>query len=82
MSARCWHAGRAAAGYQDTGWRIFFADPQAKLLIEEALQNNRDLRMAALKVQEARAQYNVTDAGRYPQLNGTTGATYEGDLQG
>lgn len=70
------------AGYQDTGWRTFFADPQAKLLIEEALQNNRDLRMAALKVQEARAQYNVTDADRYPQLNTSLAANYKGGLNG
>ncbi|MET3817313.1 copper transporter [Pantoea conspicua] len=72
----------ATAGYQDTGWRTFFADPQAKLLIEEALQNNRDLRMAALKVQEARAQYNVTDADRYPQLNTSLAANYKGGLNG
>ncbi|MCS3609649.1 Cu(I)/Ag(I) efflux RND transporter outer membrane protein [Erwinia rhapontici] len=70
------------AGYQDTGWRTFFADPQAKLLIEDALQNNRDLRMAALKVQEARAQYNVTDADRYPQLNTSLAASYSGALNG
>lgn len=68
--------------WQQTGWQTFFADPQAKRLIDVALHNNRDLRMAVLNVEAARAQYNVTDAGRYPQLNGTTGATYEGDLQG
>lgn len=68
--------------WQQTGWQTFFADPQAKHLIDVALRNNRDLRMAVLNVEAARAQYNVTDAGRYPQLNGTTGATYEGDLQG
>lgn len=68
--------------WQQTGWQTFFADPQARRLIEVALRNNRDLRMAVLNVEAARAQYNVTDAGRYPQLNGTTGATYEGDLQG
>lgn len=68
--------------WQQTGWQTFFADPQAKRLIDVALRNNRDLRMAVLNVEAARAQYNVTDAGRYPQLNGTTGATYEGDLQG
>lgn len=68
--------------WQQTGWQTFFADPQAKHLIDVALRSNRDLRMAVLNVEAARAQYNVTDAGRYPQLNGTTGATYEGDLQG
>lgn len=71
----------ATAGYQDTGWRNFFADPQAIRLIDTALQNNRDLRMAALKVQEARAQYNVTDADRYPQLNASAETTYSGGLK-
>ena len=72
----------AAAEYQETGWRHFFADPQVKGFIAEALRNNRDLRMAALKVQEARAQYNVTDADRYPQLNAASDSNYQGGLDG
>lgn len=68
-------------GYQDTGWRTFFADPQVKNLIDEALLNNRDLKMATLKVQQARAQYNVTDADRYPQLNASSGVTWRGGLK-
>ena len=52
----------AADNYQNAGWRTFFVDNQVKTLISEALVNNRDLRMAALKVQEARAQYRLTDA--------------------
>lgn len=71
----------AAQNYQDSGWRNFFADPQATRLIAEALSNNRDLRMAALKVEEARAQFNVTDADRYPQLNASSGITYSGGLK-
>ena len=62
----------AADNYQNVGWRTFFVDNQVKTLISEALVNNRDLRMATLKVQEARAQYRLTDADRYPQLNQTT----------
>ncbi|QHM75479.1 Cation efflux system protein CusC [Mixta theicola] len=72
----------AVSGYQDTGWRTFFADPQVKYLIAEALRNNRDLQMAVLKVQEARAQYNVTDADRYPQLNASSDAEFSGGLKG
>ena len=68
--------------WQETGWQTFFVDPQAKRLIDVALHNNRDLRMAVLNVEAARAQYNVTDAGRYPQANGSSGANYKGDLQG
>ncbi|ABK50513.1 RND efflux system, outer membrane lipoprotein, NodT family (plasmid) [Shewanella sp. ANA-3] len=72
----------AVNGYQDTGWRNFFVDPQVTRLIGEALANNRNLRMAALKVEEARAQFNVTDADRYPQLNASSGITYSGGLKG
>jgi len=71
----------AAQNYQDSGWRNFFADPQVTRLIAEALSNNRDLRMAALKVEEARTQFNVTDADRYPQLNASSGITYSGGLK-
>ncbi|MEH0885158.1 efflux transporter outer membrane subunit [Enterobacter sp. UNJFSC 003] len=72
----------ALKGDQDTGWRNFFVDPQVARLINEALNNNRDVQMAALKVEEARAQYNVTDADRYPQLNASSGITYSGGLKG
>lgn len=71
----------AAAGYQDTGWRNFFVDPQIAGLITEALKNNRDIKMAALKVEEARAQLNVTEADRYSQLNASAGITYSGGLK-
>lgn len=72
----------ALGEYQDTGWRRFFVDSQVKALIGEALVNNRDLRMAVLKVQEARAQYGVTDADRYPQLTAGSSGTYSGKLKG
>ena len=72
----------APVGYQDKGWRSFFVDSQVKALIGEALVNNRDLRMAVLKVQEARAQYGVTDADRYPQLTAGSSGTYSGKLKG
>ena len=39
------------------------------------------IKMAALKIEEARAQFNVTKADRYPQLNGSAGITYSGGLK-
>ena len=72
----------APGEYQATGWRTFFVDDQVKALIGEALINNRDLRMATLKVQEARAQYGVTDADRYPQITAGSSGTYSGKLKG
>lgn len=64
----------AAANQQrvsETGWRTFFPDPQLQELISRALVNNRDLRVAALRIEEARAQYNIQSADLYPNLNAT-----------
>ncbi|EBD2439313.1 TPA: Cu(I)/Ag(I) efflux RND transporter outer membrane protein [Salmonella enterica] len=70
-----------SAGYQDTGWKTFFTDPQVRSLIAEALKNNPDLKIATLKVREARAQYNVTNAERFPQLNASSDASYQGGVK-
>jgi multidrug efflux system outer membrane protein len=63
----------------DTGWREFFADERLQQLIATALENNRDLRTAALRIEEARAAYNIQRADRVPNLNvglsGTRGRT-------
>jgi multidrug efflux system outer membrane protein len=53
----------------DTGWRDFFPDPRMQRLIALALANNRDLRIAALNVQEADAQYRIQRAGLFPVVS-------------
>ncbi|GAA4023966.1 efflux transporter outer membrane subunit [Actimicrobium antarcticum] len=55
----------------ETGWREFFPDQRLQALITAALANNRDLRTAALRIDEARALYNVQSADLLPNLNGT-----------
>lgn len=47
-------------------WRDMFGDPRLRRLIEIALAENRDLRVAALQAQEARAQFRVARAARLP----------------
>jgi multidrug efflux system outer membrane protein len=59
----------------DTGWRDYFADARLQQLIGAALENNRDLRVAALRIEEARAQYNVQSADLLPNLNASAGVT-------
>lgn len=54
----------------EIGWRTFFKDARLQALIASALDNNRDLRTAALRIEEARALYNVQSADRLPNLNG------------
>ncbi|HEX8613245.1 MAG TPA: efflux transporter outer membrane subunit [Telluria sp.] len=50
-------------------WQRFFADTRLKQLIELALANNRDLRVAILNIEQARAQYQIRRADRLPSLN-------------
>lgn len=50
-------------------WQQFFRDDRLKQLIELSLKNNRDLRIALLNVDVARAQANVTAASRWPTVN-------------
>ena len=52
-------------------WRGYFTDPVLGHLIEVSLANNRDLRAATLRVQEARALYGIQFAERLPSVDGT-----------
>ncbi|MBN2751319.1 MAG: efflux transporter outer membrane subunit [Rhodospirillaceae bacterium] len=59
----------------DLGWNAVFQSPQLQHLITTAVQNNRDLRIAALRVESARAAYQITESDLYPQINGTGSRT-------
>lgn len=66
--------GQAAYDAATLGWRQFFPDQRLQALIAAALENNRDLRAAALNIEEARAQYRITRADLLPNLNVTGNA--------
>ncbi|CAD7715376.1 Outer membrane protein OprM [Xanthomonas hydrangeae] len=53
------------------GWRQVFTDPALQQVIALALENNRDLRVAALNIEVARAQYRVERAALLPSVQGT-----------
>jgi multidrug efflux system outer membrane protein len=61
--------GAAAAALADVGWRDFFVDARLQSLIAQALANNRDLRIAMLNVERARAQYRIQRANRLPNID-------------
>jgi outer membrane protein TolC len=52
-------------------WSSYFPDARLQGLIQRALDSNRDLRVALRNVDQLRAAYQVTDADRFPTLNGT-----------
>lgn len=59
-------------------WRDYFNDPALIKLIDIALTNNNDLKLAMLNVEEAYKQYGVTQSDRYPQLDTMSSITYSG----
>lgn len=50
-------------------WQKFFTDPRLRKLVETALANNRDLLIAALNVEQSRAQYGISRSELFPTLN-------------
>lgn len=50
-------------------WREFFPDTKLQQVIGSALANNRDLRVAALHVELARAMYGIQRDALYPAVN-------------
>ena len=64
--------GPAAA---DLDWRQVFVDPRQQRLIELALQNNRDLRVAALNVEQAQARAQIQGASLWPTVSAGVGGS-------
>lgn len=55
------------------GWRAFFQNQELQDTIAMALANNRDLKTAALRIEEARAAYGIQKADQLPTVNATGG---------
>lgn len=56
-------------------WQQFYLDPQLKSVLELALENNRDLRIATLNVEQVQAQYRIQRAELFPNFDVTAGGT-------
>ncbi|MDH0303542.1 MULTISPECIES: AdeC/AdeK/OprM family multidrug efflux complex outer membrane factor [unclassified Pseudomonas] len=52
----------------EQGWRQFFHDQALQQLIQTSLENNRDLRVAALNIDAYRAQYRIQRADLFPAV--------------
>ncbi|MBV4521142.1 AdeC/AdeK/OprM family multidrug efflux complex outer membrane factor [Pseudomonas sp. SWRI74] len=65
-------ADQAAA---EQGWREFFHDPALQQLIQTALINNRDLRVAALNVGAYQSQYRIQRADLFPAVGANANGT-------
>jgi multidrug efflux system outer membrane protein len=61
----------AAAGVK---WQEFFLDNRLQSVIELALGNNRDLRVAALNIEKVQALYRIQRAEQFPTVNASAAA--------
>ncbi|GAB3254161.1 outer membrane factor lipoprotein domain-containing protein [Chitinimonas naiadis] len=59
---------RVGVGAAALDWQGYFTDPQLQTLINSALAHNRDLRIALLRVEEARAAYGIQQSEAFPTL--------------
>lgn len=58
------------------GYRDVFRDPRLQSIIDQALANNRDLRIAAANIDIARAQYRAQRAEQLPLVNNNNSASF------
>jgi multidrug efflux system outer membrane protein len=61
----------STASAADLGWRDVFIDPRLQGVIDLALANNRDLRVAVLNIEQSRAQYRIQRAALVPAIDAT-----------
>jgi NodT family efflux transporter outer membrane factor (OMF) lipoprotein len=75
--ADAWPDAAAAGGTPapDLPWTDFLPDARMRVLVDTALQNNRDLRIAVLNVEQARALYGVQRADLLPSVGAVVGAS-------
>jgi multidrug efflux system outer membrane protein len=59
----------------DLPWQEFVVDGPLQKLIALALENNRDLRIAALNIEKSQAQYQIQRADLFPKVNATAGGS-------
>lgn len=65
--------GNASLG--DARWWDVFQDEALRELIRKAIDGNLDLRVAAARVEQARAAARMTRADQFPAINGTAGVS-------
>ena len=63
----------AAPSIAEMQWGAVFQDEVLKGLIQEALQNNYDIRIAATRILQAQANVGIVRANQLPTVNGVAG---------
>ena len=68
------YAKTAGQSIAEQGYKDFFADQRLLQVIDLALANNRDLRTAALNIQKAQQQYQISENNQLPTIGASGSA--------
>jgi multidrug efflux system outer membrane protein len=71
------HLTPGGKGVDDIPWQEFFVDGKLRKLIALALDNNRDLRVAALNIERSQAQYRITRSDLFPKVDATADGNFQ-----
>jgi outer membrane protein, multidrug efflux system len=71
----------AAAGLADLAWWEGFGDPALNSLIREALKENKDLKIAAARVDQFLGSLDTTRSQFFPQISGTASVSRQKDTE-
>jgi NodT family efflux transporter outer membrane factor (OMF) lipoprotein len=74
-----WHSAteQFSASDVDAQWWRLFNDPVLTDLVDRALQNNADVKIAALRVAESRVQFGAASGARWPSVNASAAYSRE-----
>ena len=70
-----------AAGLADLAWWEGFGDPVLNDLIQEALRENKDLKIAAARVDQFLGAFDTTRSQFFPQISGTASVSRQKDTE-
>jgi multidrug efflux system outer membrane protein len=71
----------AQASVAELKWAEVFQDEQLNALLSAAVEQNYDVRIAASRVLQARAQYGITRADQFPEVNAEAQGQHERGLR-
>jgi NodT family efflux transporter outer membrane factor (OMF) lipoprotein len=64
-----WHAAQPNDAELKGNWWVSFGDAQLNALIERALENNQNLKLAAARLEQARAEVTIAQSAWFPQID-------------
>lgn len=77
MPSTIGHVSADSSTVADVDWRTFYTDPILRDMIQTALDNNRDIAIAAARVKELGEMYGVAKLNYLPNITAVVGGTYE-----